>query len=81
MPLLEASSLRKLYDGFCALDGVSLTVTRTQRGWFETVLIPETLRRTTLGVRSPGDRVNLEADLMARYVVNALRILKGARNR
>lgn len=72
------ASLRPLtaYKGSISIDGASLTVTRTARNWFETVLIPETLRLTTLGVRRPGDRVNLEADLMARYVVNALRILK-----
>ncbi len=69
------------YKGSISIDGVSLTVTRTGRGWFETVLIPETLRLTTLGTRAPGERVNLEADLMARYVVNALRALGRGRKR
>lgn len=54
--------------GSMAVDGVSLTVTATGEGFVETVLIPETLRRTTLGRRRPGDAVNLEADLVARYL-------------
>lgn len=58
--------------GSIAVDGTSLTVTRTGRGWFEVMLIPETLNHTTLGARKPGDRINLEADLMARYVANIL---------
>ena len=68
------AALAKLvaYKGSIAVDGVSLTVTRVGKGFFESVLIPETLQATTLGAREPGDRVNLEADVMARYVVNAL---------
>jgi riboflavin synthase alpha subunit len=53
--------------GFVAVDGVSLTVAAAQAGWFEVALIPETLARTTLGARSPGSRVNLEVDPVARY--------------
>ena len=37
-------------------------------GWFEISLIPETLKRTTLGVKQPGDEVNLEVDVIAKYV-------------
>ena len=58
--------------GSVAIDGTSLTVTKTGKGWFEVMLIPETLENTTLGRRTAGDRVNLEADLMARYVANIL---------
>ena len=58
--------------GSVAIDGTSLTVTKTGRGWFEVMLIPETLENTTLGRLDKGDRVNLEADLMARYVANIL---------
>lgn len=54
--------------GSIAVDGVSLTVSATGNGWFEVSLIPETLRRTTLGLRQPGDVVNLEADVIAKYV-------------
>jgi riboflavin synthase len=43
-----------------AVDGVCLTVTARGRGWFEAVVSPETLSRTTIGVRAAGDRVNLE---------------------
>ncbi len=59
--------------GSIAVDGTSLTVTRVGKGYFETVLVPHTIRRTNLGSRRPGDRVNLEADLMARYLMNLLR--------
>lgn len=58
--------------GSVAVDGVSLTVTAVSgvdeaAAWFEVGLIPETLRTTTLGVRGPGARVNLEVDVMAKY--------------
>lgn len=54
--------------GSIAVDGVSLTVARAHRDRFEVALIPETLARTTLGLASPGTRVNLEADVVARHV-------------
>ena len=54
--------------GSVALDGVSLTVTGVGKGWAETVLVPHTLEKTTLGVKKPGDPLNLEVDLLARYV-------------
>ena len=56
------------HKAFIAVDGVSLTVAAVGEGWFEIALIPETLSRTTLGVRTVGDRVNLEVDPLARYV-------------
>jgi riboflavin synthase len=55
---------------FISVDGVSVTVAAAAGDWFEIVLIPETLRRTTLGSRAPGDRVNLEVDPLARYAVH-----------
>lgn len=58
---------------FVSVDGVSLTVASTGPGWFELALIPETLRRTTLGRRHVGDRVNLEVDPLARYAYEATR--------
>ena len=58
--------------GSIAVDGVSLTVTAVGPEWFEVGLIPETLRATTLGVRRPGDPVNLEADVLAKYVARLL---------
>lgn len=54
--------------GSIAVDGVSLTVTAVGEDWFEVGLIPETLRATTLGSKQPGDPVNLEVDVLAKYV-------------
>jgi len=59
--------------GSIAVDGVSLTVSAVSAAtaapaWFEVSLIPETLVATTLGERAPGDRVNLETDILARHV-------------
>jgi riboflavin synthase len=54
--------------GSVALDGVSLTVNDAQGTRFGVNLIPYTLAHTTWGDRSPGDLVNLEVDLMARYL-------------
>ena len=54
--------------GSIAVDGVSLTVTAIGDDWFEVGLIPETLRATTLGAKQPGDPVNLEVDVLAKYV-------------
>jgi riboflavin synthase len=62
--------------GSIAVDGVSLTVTRTAAAWLEIMLVPHTLSRTTLGGRKPGDRVNLEADPLARYALAAARSLR-----
>lgn len=73
--------------GSVALDGVSLTIADLDPaprpngaglagaagGWFEVALIPTTLAKTTLGAWSPGDRVNLECDAMAKTVVHWLR--------
>jgi riboflavin synthase len=54
--------------GSVAVDGVSLTVARVDDGGFEVALIPETLERTNLTEASPGRRVNLEVDVIAKYV-------------
>jgi riboflavin synthase len=75
--------------GSIAVDGVSLTVSalspasdnpapdeQAPEPWFEVSLIPTTLRDTTLGARTPGDPVNLEVDVIAKYVE---RLLGGAR--
>ena len=56
------------YKGSIAVDGTSLTVTGVSKTWFETVLIPHTLKATNLGARKRGELVNLEADMLARYV-------------
>jgi len=54
--------------GSIAVDGISLTVTAVTGDWFEVSLIPETLKRTTLGRKQPGETVNLEVDVIAKYV-------------
>ena len=54
--------------GSIAIEGVSLTVAGLTDGGVEVSLIPETLERTTLGRLEPGDRVNVECDVLARYV-------------
>jgi riboflavin synthase len=54
--------------GSIAVQGVSLTVAALGRGHFEVALVPHTLARTTLGELEPGDRVNVETDLLARYL-------------
>jgi riboflavin synthase len=54
--------------GSVAIDGVSLTVTECDDASFTVSLIPETLERTNLGRAQPGTRVNLEVDVLAKYV-------------
>ena len=54
--------------GSIAVDGVSLTVSAIEDEWFEVSLIPETLERTTLGGAAAGTTVNLEVDVLAKYV-------------
>jgi riboflavin synthase len=54
--------------GSVAVDGVSLTVVNVQRGRFSVALVPHTLEVTTLGIRKPGDSVNLETDILGKYV-------------
>jgi riboflavin synthase len=84
---LPAGLARYLVEkGSIAVDGVSLTVsavsdvgvggagadTADPEPWFEVSLIPTTLRETTLGARAPGDPVNLEVDVIAKYVERLL---------
>jgi len=65
-----------VHKGSITVDGVSLTVSALGTGpdddWFEVSLIPETLKRTTLGTRQPGETVNLEVDVIAKYVERLL---------
>jgi len=58
--------------GSIAVDGVSLTVAAVDDDGFTVALIPETLARTTLGRRGIGDPVNLEVDVLAKYVERLL---------
>ena len=73
---VPAPLMRYLVDkGSIAVDGVSLTVSAVdpEGPWFEVSLIPTTLAMTTLGEREVGDRVNLEVDVIAKYVEGLLR--------
>ena len=54
--------------GSIAVNGTSLTVSAVGEGYFEVSLIPTTLRDTTAGTLAPGDPVNLEVDIVAKYV-------------
>lgn len=54
--------------GSIAVNGTSLTVSAVGEGYFEVSLIPTTLRETTAGALAPGDPVNLEVDIVAKYV-------------
>lgn len=58
--------------GSITLDGVSLTVSGLDEDTFQVSLIPTTLAETTLGSRRPGDRVNVEVDVLAKYVERLL---------
>jgi len=58
--------------GSIAIEGVSLTVAALGEDWLEVSLIPETLARTTLAERAVGDPVNVECDLIGRYVQRML---------
>jgi riboflavin synthase len=70
---LPAGLAHHLVDkGSVTVDGVSLTVVEAGETSFTVSLIPETLARTTLGFRKPGDRVNLETDVIAKHVEKLL---------
>lgn len=58
--------------GSIAIDGVSMTVVEVAGGAFSVAVIPTTWRRTTLGVRGPGEWVNIETDIISRTVVSRL---------
>ena len=70
-PALAALLIPK---GSVAVDGVSLTVASLERGAFEVMVIPHTLECTTLGTFKPGRRVNLEMDVIGKYVLRALSV-------
>jgi riboflavin synthase len=65
-----------VHKGSIAVDGISLTVSAVgppgEDSWFEVCLIPETLKRTTMGARQPGETVNLEVDVIGKYVERLL---------
>ena len=63
--------------GSITLAGVSLTVAELGEGWIEVSLIPETLERTNLGEAEPGRRLNVECDVVAKYVERLVSPLAG----
>jgi riboflavin synthase len=66
---LPQGLLRYVVDkGSITLSGVSLTVAELGDSWTEVSLIPETLERTNLGELTPGDKINVECDVVAKYV-------------
>jgi riboflavin synthase len=70
--LPEALAPFFIEKGSVAIDGTSLTVNTIERGRFTVSLIPETQARTTLAARLPGTSVNLEADVIGKYVARLL---------
>lgn len=63
------SILRYLIDkGSIAIDGVSLTIAKLNKDSFSFAMIPHTAKITTLGIKQKGDAVNLEVDMMAKYI-------------
>ena len=72
--MLEVEQLRKSYGELIAVDGVSLTVADVDRASFTVSLIPETLQRTNLGHAKSGTRVNLEVDVIAKYVEKLMKV-------
>jgi riboflavin synthase len=72
LSLPAAPPLLLVEKGSITVDGVSLTVAALAKDRFEVALIPHTLEMTTLGERVPGDRVNLEADVLGKYVQRIL---------
>jgi riboflavin synthase len=64
---------RVVLKGFITLDGVSLTIARVGKTFFEIAVIPHTAERTTLGWLRVGDPVNVEVDVIAKYVERIVR--------
>jgi riboflavin synthase len=67
-----ASHLKKFIalKGSICINGVSLTVGKISAASFDIYLIPFTLKETNLGLLKPGDQVNIEIDILARYILN-----------
>jgi len=71
--LVPAEALRLMVDkGSVAIDGISLTVNRVDGEGFSVAIIPHTLGETTLAERQAGDTVNIETDLIGKYVARLL---------
>lgn len=68
----QALARQMVPKGSVAVDGVSLTLVDVEAERFSVALIPHTLEVTTLGTRRPGDRVNIETDILGKYVEKML---------
>jgi len=75
MTIAVPDALRRylVEKGSVTIDGVSLTVASLTESGFDVALIPHTLEVTTLGLRAAGDTVNLEMDVLAKYVERLLK--------
>jgi riboflavin synthase alpha subunit len=67
--------------GSVAVDGISLTVAELESGNFTVAVVPHTAQATTMSGAAPGVRVNLEADILARYAARALEAMGAARGK
>jgi riboflavin synthase len=72
----KALTAQMVSKGSVAVDGVSLTLVDVEADRFNVALIPHTLAQTTLGFKQPGASVNLETDLLAKYVRKCLQQMK-----
>ena len=68
----EQYSSHLVGKGSIAVDGISLTVTETDNNWFRVALVSHTLSHTTIGSKQPSDPVNLEFDIIAKYVAKLM---------
>jgi len=69
----EALTTQMANKGSVTIDGISLTLVEVKENKFSVALIPHTLDVTTLGQRNVGDMVNIETDLLAKYVQQQLK--------
>jgi riboflavin synthase len=65
-----------VFKGSIAIDGISLTIASLERDVLAVTIIPHTYQSTTLGTHKPGDRVNLECDVLAKHVEKLLQSLE-----
>ena len=65
-----------VYKGSIAIDGISLTIASVQDGLVKVAIIPHTYEATNLSARKPGDRLNIECDVLAKHVDKLLQHLK-----
>jgi riboflavin synthase len=75
------TELRKymISEGSVTLDGISLTIAKLGPESLTVAIIPHTLEKTTLGTKKAGDHLNLEVDMIAKYIENFLSLDKGSR--